>query len=108
MIERLFSSRTLYRTLALFFRYPEEPLNPRLISRYPGTDLKCVHRELKKLEETGFIRGVTAGKYRYYTLDCRHPVHEELRSIFTKTRQEWEHVTQSPATRMWQNRMWQK
>src|SRR3990170_4075944 len=61
MVERLFSSRTLYRTLALFFRYPEEPLNPRLISRHTGTDLKCVHRELKKLEETGMgIRNAVA------------------------------------------------
>jgi len=90
MVERLFSSRTLYRTLALFFRYPEEPLNPRLISRHTGTDMKCVHRELKKLEEIGIVRGFPAGKYRYYTLDSGHPVHEELRSMFAKTRQEWE------------------
>ena len=102
MVERLFSSRTLYRTLALFFRYPEEPLNPRLISRHTGTDMKCVHRELKKLEEIGIVRGFAAGKYRYYTLDSGHPVHEELRSIFAKTRREWEYVTQSPSVRMWE------
>lgn len=68
MIERLFSSRTLFRTLALFFRYPDEPLNPRLISRHTGADLKCVHRELKKLEGMGIVRGWAAGKYRYYLL----------------------------------------
>jgi hypothetical protein len=67
MVERLFSSRTLFRTLALFFRYPEEPLNPRLISRYTGADVKCVHRELKKLKEIGIVRGYAAGRYRYYT-----------------------------------------
>jgi len=102
MIERLFSSRTLYRTLALFFRYPDEPLNPRLISRYTGVDIKCVHRELKKLEEEGIVRGRTAGKYRYYFLDSAHPVHEELRSIFAKTKQEWEFVMRSTAVRMWE------
>jgi len=102
VIERLFSSRTLFRTLALFFRYPEEPLNPRLITRYTGTDIKCVHREWKKLEETGIVRGRAAGKYRYYFLDSGHPVHEGLRSIFAGTKAEWEHVTRSPSFRMWE------
>jgi hypothetical protein len=100
MVERLFSSRTLFRTLALFFRYPEEPLNPRLISRYTGADVKCVHRELKKLKEIGIVRGYAAGRYRYYTLDIGHPVHEELRSIFARTRREWEHATRPPCVRM--------
>jgi hypothetical protein len=36
-----------------FFRYPDEPLNPRLISRHTGTDIRGVVRELKKVEETG-------------------------------------------------------
>ena len=102
MVERLFSSRTLFRALALFFRYPDEPLNPRLISRHTGTDVKCVHRELKKLEETGIILGKSAGKYRYYSLESAHPIHNELRSIFAKTKREWEHVTQFPAVRMWE------
>jgi predicted transcriptional regulator len=86
VIERLFSSRTLYRTLALFFRYPEEPLNPRLISRHTGTEMKSVLREIRKLEEMGIIRGRTAGQYRLYLLDRDHPVHEGLRSIFARTR----------------------
>ncbi|MGB7970769.1 MAG: hypothetical protein WCF31_02250 [Candidatus Deferrimicrobiaceae bacterium] len=63
MIERLFSSRALYRTLALFFRYPDEPLNPRLISRHTGTTTKSVLHEIRKLEEAGIIRGWSAGQY---------------------------------------------
>lgn|GEM_PF-1208723 len=108
MVERLFSSRALFRTLALFFRYPDEPLNPRLISRHTETDIRGVLRELKKLEETGIVRGRASGKYRYYFLDSGHPVHEGLRSIFARTKQEWEHVTRSPSVRMWENRMWEK
>ena len=102
MIERLFSSRTLYRTLALFFRYPEEPLNPRLISRYTRTEMKSVLRELRKLEEMGIVRGRTAGQYRVYLLDRDHPVHEGFRSIFARTKREWEQVTRSPSVRMWE------
>jgi hypothetical protein len=51
VIEGLFSSPALYRTPALFFEYPSEPLNPRLISRYAGIDINSVVRALKKLEK---------------------------------------------------------
>ena len=93
-------------TLALLFRYPDEPLNPRLIFRHTETDIRGVLRELKKLEETGIIRGQAYGKYRYYTLDIRHPAYEGLRLIFGKTEQEQEqeqeHATPWPAVRMWE------
>jgi hypothetical protein len=94
MVERLFYSRALFRTLVLFFRYPDEPLNPRLISRHTETDIRGVLRELKKLEETGIIRGWSAGKYKYYLLDTDHPAHDGLRSVFEKAmdrtdRAEW-------------------
>ena len=84
MVERLFSSRALYRTLALFFRYPDEPLNPRLISRHTGTATKSVLREIRKLEEAGIIRGWSAGQYKFYLLDRDHPAHKGLQSVFGK------------------------
>jgi len=84
MIEMLFSSRALYRTLALFFRYPDEPLNPRLISRHTETATKSVLREIRKLEEAGIIRGWSAGQYKFYLLDRDHPAHDGLRSVFEK------------------------
>jgi hypothetical protein len=82
VVERLFSSQALFSTLALFFRYPDEPLNPRLISRYTGTEMKSVLREIRKLEGMGIIRCRTAGQYKFYLLDRDHPVHEGLQSIF--------------------------
>src|SRR4030066_792083 len=82
VIEKLFSSPALYRTLALFFEYPEEPLNPRLISRYTGTEMKSVLREIRKLEDMRIIRGWSVGKYRFYLLDQGHPPHDGLRSLF--------------------------
>ena len=84
MIERLFSSRALYRTLVLFFKYPDEPLNPRLISRHTGTATKSVLREIRKLEEAGIIRGWSAGQYKFYLLARDHPAHDGFRSVFGK------------------------
>lgn len=86
MVEKLFASPALYATLALFFDYPHDPLFPRLISRYTGTDIKSVLRELKKLQEIGIIRSRRAGKESHYRLNEDFPMHEELASIFDKTR----------------------
>lgn len=88
MIEKLFSSPALYATLALFFDYPNDPLFPRLISRYTGTDIKSVLRELKKLEEMGIINARRIGKERHYRLNEGFPLHEELASMFAKTRKQ--------------------
>lgn len=86
MIKRLFSSPALYATLALFFDYPHDPLFPRLISRYTGTDIKSVLRELNKLKGIGVIRIRRAGKERHYRLNEEFPLYEELTLIFEKTR----------------------
>jgi len=85
-MERLFSSPALFRTLALFFQYPEEPLNSRLISRHTGVDIKAVLRELGKLEEMGILKVREAGRHRMYTLSRRHPAFPGLRSIFGRSR----------------------
>jgi hypothetical protein len=101
VIERLFSSPALYRTLALFFEYPDEPLNPRLISRYTGTEMKSVLREIRKLEEMGIITGWSAGQYRLYLLDRDHPVHDGLRSLFAVARQKRKCCFRDPGIEFW-------
>ncbi len=99
MVERLFSSRALYRTLGLFFDFPRDPLNPRLISRYTRIDIKTVLIVLGKLEEMGIVRGRPAGKYRFYKLDGNHALFDELRSIFAKTSEERGTLWRSHASR---------
>jgi hypothetical protein len=101
VVEKLFSSPALYRTLALFFEFPEEPLNPRLISRYTGTGMKSVLREIRKLEEMGIIRGWPIGQYRFYLLVQHHPVHDGLRPLFAAISGMRKLRFQDPALRMW-------
>jgi len=86
MVEKLFSSHALYATLALFFDFPYDPLFPRLISRYTGTDIKSVLRELSKLKRIGLVHVRCAGKERHYRLNERFLLYEELTLIFQKTR----------------------
>lgn len=75
-MERLFSSKALHRTLALFFRYPEESLNPRLISYRTCVDIKAV------------LRAQEAGRYRMFRLNREHPAYSGLLSIFGGPEQE--------------------
>lgn len=103
LIEKLFSSPAMYRVLALFAEYPEETLNPRLISRYTGVDIKGVVRELRKLEKTGIIRGWSAGAFRFYHLDPDHPAHDSLRSLFLDTKAIRNFRFRVPAFRVWEN-----
>lgn len=100
MIENLFSSLALYKTLALFFEYPDEPLNPRLISRYTRTEMKSVLRELNKLEEMGVLRVREAGRYRMYAMNRRHLAFPGLRSIFGRSRKARESMHQDPLARL--------
>lgn len=53
---------------------------------YTGTDIKSVLRELKKLQEIGILRNRRTRKERHYRLNEDFPLHEELASIFDKTR----------------------
>ncbi len=101
MVEKLFSSRTLYRTLALFFEYPGEPLNPRLISRYTGTGMKSVLREIRKLEQMGILRGWREGRYRFYLLDRGHPAHDGLRVLLADTREKRRFRFRDPVHGVW-------
>jgi hypothetical protein len=101
MIERLFSSLALYRMLALFFEYPDEPLNPRLISRYTGTEMKSVLREIRKLEEIGILRGWEARQYRFYLLEKKHPAHDGLQLLFAASRDKRNFRFRNPAFRIW-------
>ena len=85
-VERLFSSRALYATLAVFFDYPDDTFYPRLISRVTETDIKSVLRELKKLKEIGIVCGGPGGRGNAYRLNADFPLYDELVAIFAKTR----------------------
>ena len=82
MIESLFSSQALFRTLALFFRYPDESLNPGLISRYTGGQNGKRPSGITKTGEEGGNPLQDRRAIQIYLLDRDHPVHEGLRSIF--------------------------
>jgi len=86
MIERLFSSATLYATLAMFFDFPLDPLHARLIARTIDRDVKCVLRQLHTLEACGIIVCPTGERQRQYRLSDKYPLYLEFEALFAKTR----------------------
>ncbi len=86
MVEKLFSSRSLYSTFAVFFDYPDDPLHPRLVARCTGLDIKCVLRQLSRLEKCGVIGSQRRGKEKWYRLREEFLLLDEFSEIFRKTR----------------------
>ena len=96
MIEELFPTKSLYATLAVFFDFPDDPLHPRLIARVTCIDIKCVRRQLERLERSGIVMSRNAGKERRYRLCSGFPLFGELASIFGKTRDTRTYRGQTP------------
>ena len=86
-IEQLFGSKTRSRLLQLFLKNPEERYYVRELTRKIGAQLNSVRRELNNLVELGVVAEVdgptSEGKKdrkKYYTVNVRFGLYEELRS----------------------------
>jgi hypothetical protein len=86
MIEGLFGSKSYYATFAIFFDYPHDPLHARLIARATGCDIKCVHRQLARLDRSGLIFPRRVGKEKWYRLRSDFPLRVPFEEFFRTTR----------------------
>lgn len=72
--------------LSLFFGRPDEEFYVREIEKILKEDVGNISRELKNLEGIGLLVSRKKGNLKYYLLDRKFPLHDELRSIILKTR----------------------
>lgn len=86
MLERLFSSRARVELLSILFLQPEKEFYLREIARITREDYKNISRELKNLETLGLLTSRKTGNLKYFSLNRKFPIFEELKSIFFKTR----------------------
>lgn len=86
MLEKLFSSKLRVDLLSLFFGRPDEEFYVREIEKILKEDVGNISRELKNLEGIGLLVSRKKGNLKYYLLDRKFPLHDELRSIILKTR----------------------
>ena len=86
MLQKLFSSKLRVDLLSLFFGRPDEEFYVREIEKLLQEDVGNISRELKNLEGIGLLISRKKGNLKYYLLDRKFPLYDELRSIILKTR----------------------
>lgn len=86
MLHKLFSSKLRVDLLSLFFGRPDEEFYVREIEKLLQEDVGNISRELKNLEGIGLLMSRKKGNLKYYLLDRKFPLYDELRSIILKTR----------------------
>lgn len=71
--------------LTYFFTNPDSNLYLREIANIIDADPGNLSRELSKLEKEGIFKTIRRGNQKYFSLNKKHPIYEELKSIVFKT-----------------------
>jgi predicted nucleotidyltransferase len=87
MIESLYIARSKIRQglLALFFTNPSKRYFLREIQRMLGYSAGNIRRELLKFQKDKMFTTQHEGNLLYYSLNIKHPLFKELKSIVAKT-----------------------
>ncbi len=83
---QLFTSKLRVEILALFFSRSEEAFYLGEIVKLTGEDRGNISRELRNLESIGLLVSRIQGNLKYYSLNRKYLLYDELRSIIQKTR----------------------
>ena len=85
MLEKIFSSRTRVKILTLFSLNPGEAYYIRELSRKLNENINSIRRELKNLEDIQLLISEEKGNLKYYKMNEKFPIYEEIKNIFLKT-----------------------
>lgn len=85
MLESIIRSRATRKILGLLFSNPEEKFYIRQLERLSGEPVNAVRRELKALEKSGLLLSKEEGMVKYYWVNKKTPIYEELKRIILKT-----------------------
>ena len=85
MLEKIFSSKTRVKILTLFSFNPGKKYYVREITRILNQNINSVRRELINLEDIKLLISEEEGNLRYYRMNEKFPIYEEITKIFLKT-----------------------
>lgn len=85
MIEQLFGSKLRARLLGWLMTHPDERYFVRQLTVILHADSTNVSRELTRLARMGLLTGRQEGRQKYYQVNRRCPVFEELHGLAVKT-----------------------
>jgi len=76
---------TKRKILALFFLNPDKEYYFSEVVRLPGTRQGVIQLELKNLNEAYILTSEKRGRQKFYTVNRKHPVFQDLRNVVFKT-----------------------
>lgn len=85
MLESLIRSKTARKVLTLFTTHPADRFYTRQLERLIKEPVSAVRRELKKLENSGFLLSKKDANIKYYWVNKEYPIFEEIKNIILKT-----------------------
>lgn len=85
MLEVFITSKTRRKIITVFTKYPDYKMHVRGLAQMIKEDPGNVQRELKKLEEIGFVNVHKQSNTTVYTANQKFPVYRELQSIVLKS-----------------------
>jgi predicted nucleotidyltransferase len=85
MLQNLFSSKVRVALLTYLFIHPEDRFYGRELARRLDEHYNALWRELNNLETIGLLIGEETTTVKYYRLNPRFPIYEELKRIVLKT-----------------------
>ena len=81
----LLNSRLRRKLLTYSFTHPDENYYLRELSHLINEDPGNLSRELKRLEDEGLYISAVKGRVKFFSLNKRYPLFEELKKIIFKT-----------------------
>jgi DNA-binding transcriptional ArsR family regulator len=76
---------TKRKILALFFLNPDKEYYFSEVVRLTGTRQGVIQRELKSLTEAGILTSEKRGRQKFYAVNRKHPIFQDLRNIIFKS-----------------------
>jgi len=76
---------TKRKILALFFLNPDQEYYFTEVVRLTGTRQGVIQRELKNLADAGILNAEKRGRQKFYSVNRKHPISQDLRNIIFKT-----------------------
>ncbi|KKP58792.1 MAG: Transcriptional regulator [Candidatus Gottesmanbacteria bacterium GW2011_GWA1_34_13] len=85
MLKDLITSRVRVKLLTLLLSNPDKIFHVREIVRQIKEEINAVRRELKHLEDKGYVSKEPRANRLYYTFRKNHPIYFELLELIAKT-----------------------
>lgn len=84
LLELFITSRVRRKIVMLYAKYPDFQTHVRGMSKLIKEDAGNIQRELRKLEEVGFLKSHRSKNTKVYSVNRRFPIFRELQSMVLK------------------------